>query len=117
VTRLYTDSTGESHFIDEKQEVEEVNFAPPAPSMYRSAPVEATSMLYLFLPNEWFGDFHPAPKRQQMTLISGALEVGVSDGEVRRFKPGETVLVEDTTGKGHSTRSVDGESVVLVVQL
>jgi uncharacterized cupin superfamily protein len=52
-----------------------------------------------------------------MTLLSGALEVRASDGEVRQFKPGETVLVEDTTGKGHASKSVNGESVVLVVQL
>lgn len=51
-----------------------------------------------------------------MTLVQGELEVGVSDGEKRQFLPGGSVLVEDTTGKGHSTRSV-GESIVLVAQL
>jgi quercetin dioxygenase-like cupin family protein len=117
VTRLYTDSAGETHFLDETLEVQEVDFAPPAPPMFMSAPTEAKQMVYLKLPTGWYGDLHPAPRRQQMTLLTGALEVRVSDGEVRQFRPGETVLVEDTTGKGHATKSVDGESVVFVVQL
>jgi len=117
VTRLYTDSAGETHFLDETLEVQEVDFAPPAPPMFMSAPAEAKQTVYLKLPTGWYGDLHPAPRRQQMTLLSGALEVRVSDGEVRQFRPGETVLVEDTTGKGHATKSVDGESVVFVVQL
>lgn len=117
VTRLYTDSAGESHFQDEPMEVQEVDFAPPAPPMYLSAPTEAKQMVYLKLPSGWYGDLHPAPRRQQMTLLTGTLEVVASDGEARQFAPGETVLVEDTTGKGHATKSVDGESLLLVVQL
>jgi quercetin dioxygenase-like cupin family protein len=117
VTKLYSDSAGESHFVDETMELREANFAPPAPPMYLSTPAEAQQTVFLMLPTGYFGDLHPAPRRQQMTLIDGALEVRVSDGEVRQFHPGETVLVEDTTGKGHATKSVKGESVVFVVQM
>lgn len=117
ITRLYTDEAGETHFVEEKLEVQEINFAPPAPSMFASPPVEAKASVYLLLPEGYFGDFHPAPRRQMMTLVKGALEVKVSDGETRRFTPGGTVLVEDTTGKGHATKSVGGESIVLVAQL
>jgi quercetin dioxygenase-like cupin family protein len=85
--------------------------------MFMSSPAEAKQMVYLKLPAGWYGDLHPAPRRQQMTLISGALEVRTSDGEVRQFSPGESVLVEDTTGKGHASKSVNGESIVFVVQL
>jgi hypothetical protein len=51
-----------------------------------------------------------------MILACGGLEVTVGDGEVRRFKPGDPVLVEDTFGKGHATRSVDGDAIVTVLQ-
>ena len=30
----------------------------------------------------------------------------MSDGEVRRFRPGSLVLVEDVAGRGHITRRV-----------
>ncbi|MGW4232685.1 hypothetical protein OG596_24105 [Streptomyces sp. NBC_01102] len=116
VTRMFTDEAGETHFAEEKVEVTEKNFAPPAPAMFMSNPAEAKASVYLLLPDGYFGDLHPAPRRQIMTLVQGELEVGVSDGEKRQFLPGGSVLVEDTTGKGHSTRSV-GESIVLVAQL
>jgi hypothetical protein len=117
VSRLYADERGESHFVEERLDTQEVNFAPPAPSMFRSDPVNAAASMFLLLPDGYFGDLHPAPRKQIMTLVRGGLEVTVSDGEVRHFTPGQTVLVDDTTGKGHATRSVGGESVVAVVQL
>jgi hypothetical protein len=50
--------------------------------------------------------------------MQGAVEAEASDGEVRLFRPGSITLVEDTTGKGHRSRVVGDEEVVLaVVQL
>jgi hypothetical protein len=47
-------------------------------------------------------------------MLRGEVEVTASDGETRRFSPGGLLLVEDTTGKGHSTRVVGGEGFLLV---
>ena len=53
-----------------------------------------------------------------MTLISGTLEVEVSDGTKKTFIPGNTAMVEDTFGDGHITRNKSKELAVLsVVQL
>jgi hypothetical protein len=114
--RMYTDESGETHFSDELVEVHEVNFAPPAPAMYASAPIPAAQTLFLLCPDGWYGDMHPAPRRQLMVLMYGELEVTVSDGTTRRFTPGQTTLVEDTTGKGHATRALR-ESLIAVTQL
>ncbi|MDH2428344.1 hypothetical protein [Sphaerisporangium sp. TRM90804] len=116
VARLYNDELGESHFIDETMEVVAANFAPPAPPIYVSAGVPAKQVVYLFLPKGYEGDFHPAPRRQIMTLMSGSLESSSSDGSTRRFSPGNTMLVEDTQGKGHSTRALE-DCVMVVSQL
>lgn len=43
---------------------------------------------------------------QFMFIIQGVVEVDVSDGEKRRFEPGSVVLLEDVTGKGHTTEAV-----------
>jgi hypothetical protein len=44
--------------------------------------------------------------------------VQTSNGEVRRFGPGDVVLLEDTTGKGHRSRVVGDRDVLgAVVQL
>src|SRR5215468_8213673 len=51
------------------------------------------------------------------SYLSGTVEVTASDGEFRRFGPGSLLLLEDTHGKGHSTRVLDEDVVMLVTQL
>ena len=50
-----------------------------------------------------------------MTL-SGEWAVTVTDGECRRFGPGEFVLLEDLTGRGHraDVTSVDDAMLLMV---
>ncbi len=51
-------------------------------------------------------------------MLSGTAEITVSDGDVRRFSAGDTVLLQDITGKGHQTQVVGEEEVlVAAVQL
>jgi quercetin dioxygenase-like cupin family protein len=57
-------------------------------------------------------DWHPAPQRQFVIILSGQLEIGCGDGSTQVFGPGDARLVEDTTGKGHTTRVVGGEPVL-----
>ncbi len=49
-------------------------------------------------------DWHPAPRRQFVIILSGQLEIGLGDGSTHVFGPGDARLVEDTTGRGHTTR-------------
>ena len=51
-----------------------------------------------------FIDWHPAPRRQFVIILRGQLEIGLGDGSKHVFGPGDARLVEDTTGKGHTTR-------------
>ena len=55
-----------------------------------------------------YNDCHNVPRRQIIASLNGHVEARVSSGEKRRFGPGETLLVEDTRGAGHCTRSLDG---------
>jgi len=57
-------------------------------------------------------DWHPAPRRQFVIILSGKLEIGLGDGTKHVFGPGDARLVEDTTGKGHTTRVVGNERCV-----
>src|SRR5262249_49275040 len=52
---------------------------------------------------EFDSDPHPAPARQWVVMLRGAIEIEVSDGTRRRFEPGDLLLVTDTTGTGHLT--------------
>jgi quercetin dioxygenase-like cupin family protein len=51
-----------------------------------------------------FIDWHPAPRRQFVIILSGQLEIGLGDGSKHIFGPGDARLVEDTTGQGHTTK-------------
>jgi hypothetical protein len=46
----------------------------------------------------------------------GAVEMETTDSTVRRFAPGDLVLLEDTSGRGYVTRNIgDGFATFLVV--
>ncbi len=53
-------------------------------------------------------DWHPAPQRQFVVILSGQLEIGFEDGSTKVFVPGDARLVEDITGKGHTTIAIGG---------
>ncbi len=111
--RIYSDPSGESRFGDFGISLTARNFAPPAPPLDVSEVVEARHG-FLRVPPGWFGDWHPTPVRQFMCILSGVLDVTVSDGETRRMSPGVIVLLEDVEGRGHTTRVVSDEAAVLV---
>ncbi len=54
--------------------------------------------------------WHNAPRRQLIASLNGHVEASVDDAgkQRRRFGPGEVLLAEDTRGRGHCTRSLDG---------
>ena len=115
-TRIYADADGESHFEEVEIELQPKDFAPPAPPIHTSEFQTATGYGFLSSPAGWFGDWHPAPKRQVAFCLTGVLETQVSDGESRRFEPGSIILLEDTHGKGHTTRVLE-TGLLAMVQL
>lgn len=117
-TRVYADAEGESHLEDVAVEFKPTDFAPPAPTLNLSPFLPATRFGFLHASPGWAGDWHPAPKRQIIFYLVGEVEGEVSAGEVRRFGPGDVVLLEDTVGKGHRSHVVGNQEVIMaVVQL
>jgi hypothetical protein len=41
-----------------------------------------------------------------LITLTGELEIGLGDGTVHKFGPGDVRLIEDVTGHGHTTRYV-----------
>lgn len=104
--RIYSDSDGCSHFERASIKLTPNDYAPPATPLNTSplAPAEAT--LFLELPAGWYGDWHPSPVRQWLILMTGECEFETGDGERRRRKVGDVVMLDDTSGRGHRTRVV-----------
>ena len=92
--RLYTGGDGESH-------VERIDLG-GTPEWVKG--LATTQIAFREDPVGRFIDWHPAPKRQFVIILSGQLEIGLGDGSKHVFGQGDARLVEDTTGRGHTTR-------------
>ena len=114
VIRLYSDSAGESHFEDIEIPFKLEAYAPPAPPISVTEFIGVEGFVVISSPAGWFGDWHPAPRRQYMFCLAGVLEVEVTDGEIRRFGPESVVLVEDTSGRGHISRVVGEDRCYMI---
>ena len=114
--RIYADAQGGSHFDTVTVEQSLASGAPPAAPFYVSMDKPASKYRFYSFQPGWIGELHPAPTRQFLALMSGAVEMETTDGTVRRLGPGDLVLLEDTTGRGHVTKNlVDGYTTFLVV--
>ena len=102
--RLKADNGGESHFEQVAVDLNEADYRPPAPVLFVSHSYRADGLQFIRLPAGWTGDSIHPPKAQFLICLKGHLEVTVSDGEKRTFGPGDSIMMEDISGKGHRTR-------------
>ena len=99
IHRLYEDADGESHFADL-----EVEYVSESPGGKMSERLPATGIMFREVARGHSPDWRPAPRRQYIINLDAPCTLTASDGEVRTIQPGEVLLVEDTTGKGHLSR-------------
>ena len=116
--RVYAGADGETHFEDvhlprERRE------SPTGTVDEVTAPIPVEGLVFRLVISEASDtEPHNAPQRLFIVQIDGTVEVEVSDGEKRVFGPGSVLLVEDTTGKGHVTRSLTpGPRATLIAAL
>lgn len=104
VTRLYTGDDNESHF----EEVE-IKLSDAGDIGRLSEKLKATGIIFRETGGDYDFDFHNAPQRQYIIMLDGEIEITTGLGDKRRFKSGDILLAEDTTGRGHISRSIDGK--------
>ncbi len=104
IHRLYVDKNGDSHFEDV-----EVMFTDSTRAGRLSARLAATGIIFREVPPDYDLDWHPAPRRQYIINLDAGVQLTASDGETRRIGAGEVILVEDTWGKGHLSKALDGK--------
>ena len=101
--RIYTADDGNSHW--------------EAISLEKTADwtsnLSASHIVFREDPVGKFMDWHPAPRRQFVIILSGSLEIGFGDGTKKIFGQGDARLVEDTTGRGHTTAVHGSEPCVI----
>ena len=52
-----------------------------------------------------------------MVSVVGGFDITTTSGERKRFLPGDWVLCDDLTGRGHITEGLPGERVNLVIDV
>ncbi len=59
-------------------------------------------------------DSTTAPKAQYIIILEGYVEVRASGGESRRFRAGDILLAQDTTGEGHVSITVEPGRAMII---
>lgn len=105
LTRIYASEDGASHFEEVTVPLHDAGAIGRLSERF-----DARHVLFRENAPDYDYDWHCAPERQLILLLDGQIEIEVSDGTVRRFGGGDVLLVEDTSGRGHRTRTVDGRA-------
>lgn len=100
--RLYNDANGEARFEDRDMSFSTAVFAPPAPPLDVSAPIDMRELMFIRFAAGWTDAEHPAPARQWMFILSGRGET-TAGGETKSWAAGDVFLLEDTEPPGHAT--------------
>ncbi len=109
-TRIYTGDDGESHFEDIDIPLRDHGMVGMMSELQ-----EAKGVIFRTTGPDYDYDWHNAPRRQYILILSGGgVEIEVGDGSKRRFEAGDIFLAEDTTGRGHISRATSDEPRVSV---
>ena len=113
ITRIFADEHGESHFANGEIPLASLTLFPD--SRHSSVTRLGAELLKLFvLPAELrVSDCTPRRNGSSPFRSMAPLNTKPAMASFAGFEPGEIVLVEDTTGRGHITRFDDGEQCFL----
>ncbi|UHD18815.1 cupin domain-containing protein [Thiocapsa bogorovii] len=105
--RIYADEQGETHIGVRDIPEHEAPLGPPPNPVGQMTEADAASTFVVFsAPAETKVPSHNAPQPYICIVLSVEGEVETSDGTTLRLGPGEVLYCDDTTGKGHVTRSI-----------
>ena len=122
IIRLYTGEDGESHFETIPLDMQPFSDSEGSFGMATSL-LESQGIIFRTSPPGYSLDWHCAPRRQYIIQLTGTTEIEVGVGESSSADansisfsqqkilvgPGDVLLAEDLTGRGHCTRVVGSE--------
>jgi hypothetical protein len=107
VTRLYTGSDGETH----AEEIADTRLTPDAArsGLEASDVIRVSGLQFARTAPGWVRDWHVAERHQYIVTLSGRGEIELAGGRKVPLEPGSVILAEDSTGKGHISRTLGTE--------
>ena len=109
--RLSSDEGGDARFSEWRP-----TLRPEHPGQHElsvASPLAASSAVVVRAPAGGGHPQQPEASRQLVVLLSGSLDITAS-GETRTLTAGDVVLVEDTSGRGHSSATRDGGIALMI---
>ena len=112
---IQADERGETHFGVQDVPERELAVGPPPNPLGQMCNLGAvTTMSVIAFTAGTEAPAHNAPQPYVVIVLSGEGEVVTSDGDARRFHPGELLFCNDLTGKGHVTRAITDMTLAFV---
>ncbi|MGE0825258.1 MAG: hypothetical protein AB7G75_26005 [Candidatus Binatia bacterium] len=117
ITRFVATADGGSQFVEVDIPIDHAQKDSDGHTLRLSNAYTSPNVRFVELPEGMSQTWHNAPTRQIVVVLAGTLEVGTTDGQTRQWQAGEVFLADDTTGKGHVTRTVSGPARVMFAPL
>lgn len=99
--RVYTGEDGESHLEEMSPEFSDREGT-------RTQLQRARGITFAHRADGSFTDYHPAPREQYVLYLTASVEIGLGDGSSTVMAPGDVLLANDTSGRGHTSRVLQG---------
>ena len=112
ITRLYAGTDGQA-----RAGKTEVEMRPSGlrAGLDESVPQPVSAAQFFRWPAGYVWEWHTAARKQYVVTVSGRGEVEVAGGKKFPLNPGMVLLAEDVSGKGHTTRVLGSEDLVLLI--
>jgi len=117
ITQFSATADGGSHFEEIEIPLDDERQGADGYILMSSEKFSGQDITFVCLPAGLEQDWHPAPTRQLVQLISGSIEVTTTDNEVRQWGAGDVVIAADVTGRGHKTRVIGDSALVMFVPI
>ena len=109
IIRLFAGPDGQSHFEEVEPRFESRGDQSESAELIPGSGIVIRRFVQT-RSNPW----HHAPGRYAVFTLTGAVDIEIGDGTVRRLGPGDILIAEDLTGQGHGTREVGPEPRVSI---
>ena len=109
IIRIYAGADGKSHFGEITPQL-----APRGDKSESGELIPGSGIVIRRFEPTRSNPWHHAPGRYAVFTLSGAVDIEIGDGTVRRLGVGDILIAEDLNGQGHATREVGPEPRVSV---
>ncbi len=117
ITSFYTLANGDSKFREVEIDFPDSRQDEFGHTLRLSKAYASPKVQFVELPEGMDQDWHRAPARQLVVVLSGVIEVETTDGQQRRWHAGQVFMPADVEGKGHRTRCIGGSVRLLFAPL